>query len=323
MLRGGLPVWHHQINARVKHGQLELITAATAPTAEIRGDYVLGPLQAIDRAIAGGPAPTADHSERTADRTLAEILDPSGLHLQKAWVVHTRTFEPPGQWVTLVDARSGELLDVDNEVRFANGTVTAEQAKSAIHVVQFSREYFDLAATNGGAMAQYIAFDEPVLVNLGTKTYRIRQDIAHSDSQKLLVNAPRDRWYRQQVADEPHIEKRVSTLSGNSGDARIRRLKVPRPRCWRQPLARLRPQGVIAPQLGVRHLLPPAAQEKWLSAESTSAELKKLLVPFPADAMKSYPVDKRVNHPQVDDKDLTNPTELVPDPQPGLPFVTD
>ena len=67
-------------------------------------------------------------------------------------------------------------------------------------------------------------------------------------------------------------------------------------------------------------ILPPAAHEKWLSEETTAAELKKLLVPFPADAMKSYPVDKRVNYPQVDDKDLTNPTDLAHEPQPGLLF---
>ncbi|HLJ47660.1 MAG TPA: VIT domain-containing protein [Bryobacteraceae bacterium] len=54
-----------------------------------------------------------------------------------------------------------------------DSTVTAEQAKNAIHIVQFSRKYFDLAASHGGAMAQYLAFDEPVLVTLGNQTYQI------------------------------------------------------------------------------------------------------------------------------------------------------
>jgi Ca-activated chloride channel family protein len=54
-----------------------------------------------------------------------------------------------------------------------DSTVTAEQAKNAIHIVQFSREYFDLAASNGGKMAQYLAVNEPILVNLGAKTYQI------------------------------------------------------------------------------------------------------------------------------------------------------
>jgi len=39
--------------------------------------------------------------------------------------------------------------------------------------VQFSPEYFDLAASHGGTLAKYLAFDEPILVNLGDKTYQI------------------------------------------------------------------------------------------------------------------------------------------------------
>ena len=54
-----------------------------------------------------------------------------------------------------------------------DSTVTADQAAHALHVVQFSQQYFDLAASHGGAMAQYLALDEPVLVNLGTQTYQI------------------------------------------------------------------------------------------------------------------------------------------------------
>jgi hypothetical protein len=57
-----------------------------------------------------------------------------------------------------------------------DSTVTAEQAKNAIRMVQFSKEYFDLAASQGGKMAQYMAFSEPVLVNLGGKTYRIEPE---------------------------------------------------------------------------------------------------------------------------------------------------
>ena len=54
-----------------------------------------------------------------------------------------------------------------------DSTVTAEQAKNAVRVAQFSREYFDLAAAHRGMMARYLVFDEPVLVNLGARTYMI------------------------------------------------------------------------------------------------------------------------------------------------------
>ena len=57
-----------------------------------------------------------------------------------------------------------------------DSTVTAEQARNAIRVVQFSREYFDLAASHGGQLARYMAFTEPALVNLAGQTYRIEPE---------------------------------------------------------------------------------------------------------------------------------------------------
>jgi Ca-activated chloride channel family protein len=72
-----------------------------------------------------------------------------------------------------------KMQQVGQKVFFKKGQVwqdsgvTAEQAAHAIHVVQFSQQYFDLAASHGGVMAQYLALDEPVLVNLGAQTYQI------------------------------------------------------------------------------------------------------------------------------------------------------
>jgi Ca-activated chloride channel family protein len=54
-----------------------------------------------------------------------------------------------------------------------DSSVTAEQAARAIRIQQFSGEYFDLAASHGGVMAQYMAFTEPTLVNIAGQTYRI------------------------------------------------------------------------------------------------------------------------------------------------------
>ncbi len=36
-----------------------------------------------------------------------------------------------------------------------------------------SSQYFDLAHTSGGTLAQYLVFNEPVLINLGKQTYLI------------------------------------------------------------------------------------------------------------------------------------------------------
>jgi Ca-activated chloride channel family protein len=69
--------------------------------------------------------------------------------------------------------RVGQKVFFKKDQVWQDSSVTAEQAKHAIPVVEFSREYFDLAASHGGAMAQYLALDEPLLVNLGSQTYRI------------------------------------------------------------------------------------------------------------------------------------------------------
>ncbi len=72
----------------------------------------------------------------------------------------------------------GQKAFFKKEGTWRDSSVTDEQAKTAVHVVQFSRKYFDLAAAHGGAMARYLAFSEPVLVNLGKETYRIDPDPA-------------------------------------------------------------------------------------------------------------------------------------------------
>jgi Ca-activated chloride channel family protein len=67
----------------------------------------------------------------------------------------------------------GQKAFFKKQSTWQDSTVTDAQAKNAIQVKQFSKEYFDLAESHGGRMAQYMAFSEPVLVNLGSQTYRI------------------------------------------------------------------------------------------------------------------------------------------------------
>lgn len=85
------------------------------------------------------------------------------------------SFAPPGQQGRSAAAvqQIGQKAFFKKNQTWQDSTVTTEQAKNAIHVAQFSREYFDLAASNGGRMAQYLALDGPVLVNLAGKTYQI------------------------------------------------------------------------------------------------------------------------------------------------------
>ena len=55
--------------------------------------------------------------------------------------------------------------------RLVDSSVTEEQEKSARKIERYSREYFDLIERHGKHVAQYLALDEPVVINLGGETY--------------------------------------------------------------------------------------------------------------------------------------------------------
>ena len=57
--------------------------------------------------------------------------------------------------------------------QWIDSTLTEQQQKNVQRIKQFSREYFDLANRYGRTMAQYLVFDEPVMVNLGGQAYLI------------------------------------------------------------------------------------------------------------------------------------------------------
>jgi len=57
--------------------------------------------------------------------------------------------------------------------RWMDSAVTKTQEKAAVRVVQFSDAYFKLAANADGRLAKYLNFSEPVVLNLGKKTYQI------------------------------------------------------------------------------------------------------------------------------------------------------
>lgn len=60
--------------------------------------------------------------------------------------------------------------------QWVDATVTEEMEQNARRVVQFSDEYFSLAARYGKRLAQYLVFDEPVLVHLDGECYLIEPE---------------------------------------------------------------------------------------------------------------------------------------------------
>lgn len=65
-------------------------------------------------------------------------------------------------------------------------------------------------------------------------------------------------------------------------------------------------------------ILPAESWKFWLDPRTPPAELKNLLRPFPAAAMKSHPVGSNVNYPAIDNEDLLKRVDAEPGTTPSL-----
>lgn len=57
--------------------------------------------------------------------------------------------------------------------QWVDSQLTDKQQQNARRVKQFSKEYFDLANRYGRTMSQYLAMDEPVMLNMEGQAYLI------------------------------------------------------------------------------------------------------------------------------------------------------
>jgi Ca-activated chloride channel family protein len=134
-----------------------------------------GNLQRAEQA-ASGPAAAFDSAAPSmmsamptpeAKRELAKRLRASGGRAALA-------VNAEGELAVLDSVRNiGQKSFYRRNDRWEDSTVSADEAQKAKKIVQFSNEYFELAARHGGTLAKYLAFDEPVLLNLGGETYLI------------------------------------------------------------------------------------------------------------------------------------------------------
>lgn len=119
----GAPVWRGGVTARVRHGELVLFGAQTYPSVASLPKAAISMQTAEEIAQLDGPAAMADHADVTATLVALPWTRDGGLDVRLCWEVHSRTEMPLGEWVSHVDAATGELLNTYNEVRFFEGTV--------------------------------------------------------------------------------------------------------------------------------------------------------------------------------------------------------
>lgn len=144
------------VEQRNFRGQLRAAESAPAlPSAALPARDALAHAAKAVREAGKALAPTAPGGgmgglDRETDRAVEEVQQAA----QNIRQIGNRTFyRRQNQWV--------------------DATLNEAQQKNVQRIKQFSREYFDLANRYGRTMAQYMVFDEPVMVNLGNQAYLI------------------------------------------------------------------------------------------------------------------------------------------------------
>jgi putative SOS response-associated peptidase YedK len=56
-------------------------------------------------------------------------------------------------------------------------------------------------------------------------------------------------------------------------------------------------------------IMPPESQDLWLNGDSRAADLKEILIPFPASEMTSHAVSRDVNDTKSDGEHLLQPVD--------------
>ena len=117
--------------AHLRHGRLVMLGVDTHPqAASVDTRPTISAWSAVEFAVDDGPLPEAAHAVEGATLVVVPVAGPGGIRYHLAWAVRTRTGpqrgDPPGIWFSLVDANSGELLGVENQVRFGEGVIYGE-----------------------------------------------------------------------------------------------------------------------------------------------------------------------------------------------------
>ena len=139
------------VTAQVKFGKLIHLSIDTHPDADLSDVAAISSGDAIATAISDGPHPNADHDLATAQKVVLPIEEGSGLSYRLTWEVRTETTAPRGIWVSYVDAQTGALLNVHNEVRYVSGTISASHdiRNPSTGVSTAVLQYLDLTSDTG------------------------------------------------------------------------------------------------------------------------------------------------------------------------------
>ena len=121
----GVEVWRGGITARIQGGRLVLLGADTHPQASHSSTTPeVQQQQAENLAVNLGPAANAVHEALESTLVLIPVNGIAGLTYRLVWQVTSETESPRGQWVTNIDAFTGELFGYSNNIRFWQGNIS-------------------------------------------------------------------------------------------------------------------------------------------------------------------------------------------------------
>ncbi len=122
----GVVVWRSGVTVRIRHGRIVLFGVNTAPSAmDIDTVPAITEQAAAAVAMALGPAGNGVHEEVQTQLMVLPQDIAGQLSSRLVVEVRSKTKHPLGHWVSFVDAQTGELLNVHNEIRFFSGSLSA------------------------------------------------------------------------------------------------------------------------------------------------------------------------------------------------------
>lgn len=119
-------VWRGEVELRFRSGWLNWFGIQSIPQdlQEAYGSYLLAS-EAAEVALSQGPHSDSVHEDISAEITLLPVMNEGVLELKLMWLINSHTESPAGDWYSFVDAQTGELHHVYNEVRYLEGHLSA------------------------------------------------------------------------------------------------------------------------------------------------------------------------------------------------------
>ncbi len=121
----GVPVYRSSVEVRVRFGKLIMLGVKTHPEIPALGTPQLSAETAHEVAVELGPMPHHGHTLGDARLVVLPYHSGSGLDYALAWEVRSDTHSPRAKWVSWIDAVTGELLAVQDELLRTERTVWA------------------------------------------------------------------------------------------------------------------------------------------------------------------------------------------------------